>query len=191
MNTRHGSKSGFTIIEVAVSLAVLVMIFTTVFSITVETARFLSENDTSTTLQLEGQRSMERLTEILRKTGRVTSAGVSYPRVVAGGTGIEFLVLTDIDGNGYPFDGTTGALEWDPTVYTAGVDSNGNFNVLDSGGNKVYALGRFINNLSFETITEDSSIHFREIRLAFDVRGPAISGYDMVYPFSGSIHMRN
>jgi hypothetical protein len=191
MNTRIRSTSGFTVIEVAVSLAVLAMIFTTVFSITVETARFLSENDTSTTLQLEGQRSMERLTEILRKTGRTTVGGVTYPRVVSGGTGIEFLVLTDIDGNGYPFQASNGDLEWDPTVYTAGLDPNGNFGIFDAGGNQVYALGRFINNLSFETIAENASIHFREIRVSFDVRGPAISGYDMVFPFSGSIHMRN
>lgn len=191
MNDRSRTGSGFTIVEVAVSLAVLAMIFTTVFSVTVETARFLSENDTSTTLQVEGQRSLERLTEVLRKSGRVTEGGVTYPRVVAGGAGIEFRVLSDLDGNGYAFDAGTGDLEWSPVVYTAGLDGNGNFGVFDPTGVQVYSLGRFINNLRFETIAENSTVHFREIRVSFEARGPAISGYDMAFPFNGSIHMRN
>jgi hypothetical protein len=111
--------------------------------------------------------------------------------VVAGGAGIEFRVLSDLDGNGYAFDAATGNLEWSPVVYTAGLDGNGNFGIFDPTGVQVYALGRFIQSLTFETIAEDPMVHFREIRVSFEARGPAISGYDMNFPFTGSIHMRN
>src|SRR2546428_9063887 len=90
------SCSGFTMVEVAVSMAVFAVLMTTVFSITVETSSFLGDNDVESSVQLEAHRSFERISEILRKSGRVTIGGGTYPRVINGGAELQFRILTHL-----------------------------------------------------------------------------------------------
>ena len=76
---------GVTLLETSVSMAVLGMLLVPTFSITVETTTFLGDNETDNVLQAEGNRIFNRLSEILRKSGRVLVDGTTYPRIVGGG----------------------------------------------------------------------------------------------------------
>jgi hypothetical protein len=96
----------------------------------------------------------------------------------------------DLDGNGYAFDQATGALEWDPFVYTLATDSGNNLDVY-RGGVKVYPLGRFIQDIQFQTINEDPTLHLKEIRITYEARKPTDKGFDMVHSINANVHMRN
>ena len=160
------------------------------FSLTRETASFVLDNDTDVITQNEGNRVYDRLLSVLRKTGRVTVGAVTYPRVTAGGTQLEFRRLTDLDGNGYAFDQATGFLEWDPFVYTLATDGANNMDVYRAGV-KVYPLGRYIQNVQFQTINEDPGLNLREISVTYEARKATGKGFDMVHSVNGSVHMRN
>ena len=192
MNSESCRKEvGFTVLEVAVSMTIIALLMCSMFSVTVETSTFLRDNDMNSVLQQEAQRALDRLTEILRKSGRVDAGGgVVYPLVTGGGTELQFRVLSDLDGNGYAFNETTGGVEWGPKVFTARVDAGGNLNVYD-GATPVFALGRFVTNLRFETVAQNPALHFKEVRIRFEARRTAPSGYDAIYPVDASIHMRN
>jgi hypothetical protein len=177
-------------IEVAISMAVFALLITTVFSITVETSSFLGDNDVESSVQLEGHASFERLSEILRKSGRITLGGITYPRVLNGGTELEFRILTDLDGNGYAFNATNGALEWSGTIYRVKADAAGNLGIYN-GGTLVYALGRFIRNLNFQTVTENPALHLKEVQVTFESRKATRKAFDLIYPVNGSILLRN
>ena len=185
-----GNRSGFTLIEVAISMGVFAVLLASVFSITVETSSFLGETDANVAVQMEANRAFTRLAEILRKTGRVEIAGVAYPRVTNGGSEIQFRILADRDGNGYAFEEGTGALEWDNQVFTVTTDDEGNLDVY-SGASKVYALARYISGLRFQTIAENNTLHLKEIQVEFQASKSAPSGATAVFPVKGSIHMRN
>ena len=188
--SRRRGEAGFTFVEVAISLAIFAMLLASVFSIMVETSSFLRDNEDDVVVQAEGNRAFQRFADVLRKSGRVTAGGFSYPRVANGGAELEFKVLSDLDGNGFAYDGATGALEWDPSVYTLKTDGSGNLDVYN-GGTRIYSLGRFIQNLRFETIAEDSALHLKEIRIAYEARKPTGKGFDLVQSVSASVHMRN
>jgi hypothetical protein len=188
--SRTRNSLGFTLLETTISLALIGVLLTSVLSITVETASFIGDTDVDNAIQMEGNRAFQRLAEVLRKSGRSELAGVSYPRVTAGGSEVEFRILTDLDGNGYPFEESTGVLEWSPTIYTVKAEPSGDFGIYD-GGTKVYHLARFIFDVSFETANENPARHFKEILVSFQARRSTRAGADLAYETNGSIHMRN
>jgi hypothetical protein len=161
-----------------------------VFNMTTETMGFLEDTDVEATIQREGNRAYARLVDVLRKSGRVDIGGVTYPRVTNGGKELEFRLLQDLDGNGYPFQQATGDLEWDARVHVAKTDADDNFGIY-VGADRVLWLGRYIENLQFETIAENTSLNLKEIKVSFEVRKPARSGYVNAYPVEGSAYMRN
>jgi prepilin-type N-terminal cleavage/methylation domain-containing protein len=183
-------RSGFTLVETAISMGVFAILLASVFSIAVETSSFLGETDADNAVQMEGNRAFTRLAEILRKSGRIEIAGVTYPRVTNGGSELQFRILTDRDGNGYAFEEGTGKLEWDDRVFTVKCDDDGYLDIYESG-NKVYALSRHISGLSFQTIAENNALHLKEILIEFLASKPTPSGATAAFPLKGSIHMRN
>jgi type II secretory pathway pseudopilin PulG len=183
-------QSGLTLVEAVISLGVTGILLSSVLSITVETSSFLGDNETDVTLLTEGSRAFERLTDVLRKSGRSSTAGVNYPRVVSGGTELEFRLLADIDGNGFPFEASTGALEWNPKVFTARTDGNAEFWVFD-GSTPVYLLGRFIRDLNFETVSENPALHLKEIHVRFRVERQGRVGATLSRTVDGTVNMRN
>lgn len=182
--------SGFTLIETSVSVAVLGVLLTSAFSITLETMSFWGDNETDTALQSEAHRTLERMTDLLRKSGRTRIGGVEYPRVVMGGKGLQFAMLTDLDGNGYAFDSATSALEWSNVVYTIRRNAEGSVQVYQ-GVNPVYYLGRFTQSVGFRTIRENPALNIKEIQVALDFVRVTKSGASLSYFVNGSIHMRN
>src|SRR2546422_657548 len=139
---------GFTMVEVIVSLAVLAILLTSVFSITVETYAFIGDTDVDYAAQNEANTAFERMTEILRKSGWSTAGGVSYPLVAAAGKELQFRVLRDLDGNGIPTNATTGDLEWGPTVYRIFRDAVGNLRVYN-GATPVWHLCRYSTSITY------------------------------------------
>jgi hypothetical protein len=198
-----------TLIEMSISIGLLGIVAVSVLSIAVETTAFLGDGETDLAVQTEAARVFSRMAEIVRKSGRMQEGGVAYPRVVDGGAALEFRLLKDADANGYGFDGTSGELEWSDTVYTLRCDESGNLGVYagaaavdhlarlvdddeeDDDEEAVYHLGRFVGNLQFATVVEDSSLGLEEVRVAFAIRKPNAQGVEKLFSLSGSIHMRN
>jgi len=180
---------GFTLLESMISMALFALLVTSVFSIMVETSSLLGETNADSSIQQEGTRAFARVTELLRKSGRLLDAGIQYPRATGGGTEIEFRLLQDIDGNGYGFDQTTGDLEWNPNVYTLRLDS-GELAVYGSA-TKLYPIARNVSFLRFDTVAEDTSLQMKEIAIALEIRKALPSGSDLIFSMSGSVHMRN
>ncbi len=189
MDRKTGSR-GFTLIEVAVCVALLGIIITSVLSIALETYAFAGDNEADLSVQAEANQAFERMTEVLRKCGWSTLAGISYPRVWAGGAELEFRVLRDLDGNGYPFSAATGELEYSPAVYRMAVDPNGNFRVY-SGGQPVWHLCRGVRSVSFATYLQDNTLQMREIRINLQTRKMSRRGDPIDFSLSGCIDMRN
>src|SRR5262245_35212577 len=138
--------TGLTILEMSISLLVLGIILASVFSIAVDTYSFVADNEVDFSAQNEANQAFSRLAEILRKSGWNTSGGITYPRVMAGGAELEFRVLRDLDGNGYPFDAVTGGLEWGPVVYSIRADAGGTLSVYD-GQDSIWHLARYVNQV--------------------------------------------
>lgn len=190
---RHFSLTGtegFTLVEVAISIGILVTLMASAFSLAFDMSSFVRDYDDDVTVQTEGQRAASRFLDVLRESGRVTIGGVTYPRVVSGGAELQFRVLKDLDGNGYDFDATTGALEWSPKVFTIKTNGSGSLGVYD-GATPVHALGRHVTGLEFSTIQESASLHLREVRMRFEARKPTGKGHDAVYAVDTSVHLRN
>lgn len=184
------AEDGLTLVETAIAIAIFATLLASAFTLAYDMSSFVRDYDDDVVVQTESNRVVTRFMDVLRESGRVTIAGVTYPRVVSGGTELEFRVLQDLDGNGYAFDEATGALEWSPRVFTIKSDGAGNVSVHD-GATPVLALGRFITRLNFLTITEDATIHLREVRIQLEARKPTGKGYDAVHTADASVHLRN
>jgi len=186
----RSTDPGFTLVEVAVSLAILCLIFGAVFSITAETFAFIGDNDTETGVQAEADQALDRMTEVLRKSGWCTIGGVTYPRVLDDGSALEFRVLRDLDGNGYPFAAATGDKEYGPAVYRIAVDGSGNLRILN-GSFPVWHLCRHVGEIRFETYLQNPALQMKEIRTTVAVRKETRRGDQLECTLAGSIHMRN
>jgi prepilin-type N-terminal cleavage/methylation domain-containing protein len=183
-------RCGFTLIEMMVSLAVLCLLFGTIFSIVHETFNAIGDNEADVSAQAEANAAFERLTEVLRESGWNVGAGVTYPRVLAGGSELEFRVLKDLDGNGYPFSESTGELEFGPKVYRIRSDGSGNLRIFD-GATPVLHLCRGVRALTFATYLQDPTLQMREIRVNVETRKTGRRGDFFDSAAAGSIDMRN
>jgi prepilin-type N-terminal cleavage/methylation domain-containing protein len=183
-------RSGFTLLEMAISLAILSLLLGSVFSITFETCSFLGDNEVDSGAQAEATQAFDRMTEILRKCGWNTAAGTTYPRAIGGGSGLEFRVLRDLDGNGYSFSAATGEPEYGAKVYSIHLDGAGNLGVYD-GATPVWHLARRVQTVSFATYLEDPSLQMKEIRVSVLARKMTKRGEPIDFQLVGSIGMRN
>jgi len=181
---------GFTFVEMAIAMTVFAILLASVLGIAFETSSFVRDSDNDVSVILDGNRAAERFQDILRKSGRVTLGGVSYPRVTGGGAELELRLLMDVDGNGYAFDAATGALEWNGAIFTLRGDASGNLDVYQ-GGTVVHRLGEHIQNLRFETIAENAALALREVRMVCESRKPTGKGFDAVQTVDVHVHMRN
>ena len=188
--TGPGSAPGFTLIETAISLTVFVILITSLLSLSIETSNFVGLTDADTVVELEATRAWSRLGDMLRKSGRVDDASGAFPRVTGGGAGLQFRLLSDLDGNGHPFREDDGEPEWDPRVFEVRADEGGNLRVWESG-EPIHHLGRYIGSVEFRTVDEDVTLRLREIAVSFEARKPSGKGFDLVRAVSGSVHMRN
>jgi prepilin-type N-terminal cleavage/methylation domain-containing protein len=191
MERAQGRRSrGFTLLEMTISLGVIAILLASVFSIIHETYAFIGSVEADFGVQDEANQSFQRMTEVLRKCGWSTLAGVDYPRVTNGGAELEFRVLRDLDGNGYPFDAATGALEFSPVVYRIRVDGNGNLRVYN-GAVPVWHLCRYVDSIQFQTVYQDPALQMKEIRITIRTRKMDRRGDPVEYSLIGSINMRN
>lgn len=186
----RSENAGFTFVEMAISLTVFALLLTSVFTITFETSSFVRDNDDQVSVIMDGNRASERFLEILRKSGRITIGGVTYPRVINGGAELELRILRDLDSNGYAFSAATGALEWHPSVFTLKADASGFLDVYQ-GATVVYRLGEHIQNLRFETFLENPALKLRQVRMLCEARKSTGKGFDAVHSIDASVHMRN
>jgi len=181
---------GFTLLETMISLVVLGILVVSVFSITIETYAYIGHTDVDYAAQAEATQSLARMTEILRKCGRSTLAGVEYPRITGGGSELEFRILKDLDGNGYPFSAATGEPEWGTTIYSVRIDGGGNLRVFN-GTNPVWHLCRHADQITFSTYRNDPLLQLNEIGVTLRTRKFTQRGEPIDFTISGTIDMRN
>ncbi len=181
---------GFSLLEAVVSIAILAVLVTGIFTITVESMSLLGDVEAEYVVQIEIDRALGRLFAILHKTGRVKEKRVQYPRVSDGGATLEFRLSDDLDGDGYPFDRETAAIEWSPHVFSIKRDASANLSVYRSG-TKVYTIARHVRFLRFETVTENPALHLNEISIDLEIRKYRETKRDVVFSLSESAHMRN
>lgn len=191
MEMKRDNRKGFTLLEMMISLAVISLLLTTVFSITLETCSFVGDNDVDFAAQNEANQGFERMTELIRKCGWSTLGGVSYPRVTGGGKVLQFRVLRDLDGNGFAYSQATGLLEWSPEVYSIQADAKGDLRVFDASLKPLWHLCRHIQNLTFETHNENGTLQLKEIRVNLGTRKTNKRGEIFEFSILGSIVMRN
>jgi prepilin-type N-terminal cleavage/methylation domain-containing protein len=191
MDMKRDDQDGFTLLEMMITLAVISILLTTVFSITLETYSFVGDNDVDFAAQNEANQGFERMTELLRKCGWSTLGGVDYPRVTGGGKVLLFRVLRDLDGNGYPFSQATGELEWSPEVYSIQADVKGDLRVYDALMKPVWHLCRHTQDLAFQTHVENGALQLKEIRVNLGTRKTNKRGETFEFSILGSIVMRN
>lgn len=185
-------QDGYTLLEMSIAVAVTSLMIALVLSVGVETMSFWSYADEDFSVQFEANRAFDRTTEILRKVGRNTVGAVTYPQVSPDQTEISFRILQDADGNGYPFDGTTGDLEWTSDVFTIRRDTGDEtLYVFDQFGNRVWTLGRYVDEVQFQMVEQNNTLGIDEVRAVITASHEANDGNEIRYTASGSIHMRN
>lgn len=185
-----GAGGGFTLLEVLVSLAVLGILLVSVFSITIETYAFIGDTEVDFAAQSEANQAFSRMTEILRKSGRNTAGGATFPRLANLGTELEFRVLRDLDGNGFPYSASTGQREWGPTVYRIRRDVGGNLRVFD-GQTPVWHLCRYAVQVNFTTNLQDPTLQLNEIGVTLRTRKVTKRNEPIEFTLTGTIDMRN
>ena len=167
---------GFAILETVTSLGAVGMLLVSVFTIAFETYAYLAGADVQYAAENEASQTLSRMTELLRKSGWSTLAGVTYPRAVAGGAELEFRVRKD--------------LGWSPKVYRIRRDANDNLRVYD-GESPIWHLGRHVTSITFATHHEDVTLAERELGVALQTQRLTPKGDPIGCSLSGSIDMRN
>lgn len=183
-------KSGFTLIEMSVSLGVFVVIATSMLSLAAQTTTFLGGVDADQQVQTAVNLSFQRLSEVLRKSGWVTQGGATYPRLVGAGHELEFRFLAPTKDGGYPIDAATGELEWDARVFSVRRTTDGTLAIYHNVA-RVLLLGRHIEAVDFYTYLQDSSLARNEIRIVIFARRDDPQGKPVSCTRSESIFMRN
>lgn len=192
MHEPRAREAGYTLLEMTIALVVTMSLIVSVLTIGAETVRFTSYADQDFTVQYEANRAFARISELMRKTGWSTQGTETYPQIPAGSDEVHFRLLEDIDGNGYPFDATTGDLEWGTDVYYIALNPTlETLFVYDAADNPVWTLGRYVQSVTFETVVEDSNLHFKELRVTVNCSRLANDGVPIDYTAAGSVHMRN
>ena len=184
-------QSGMTLVEVAVSASVFMLLVGSVLSVAVETSSFIGDTDVDYSVQTEVNRAQLRLAEVVRKSGWNSVSGTSYPVVINSGAELQFRMLTDLDGNGYSFDATTGQLEWGGTIYSIRLDAPTRTLSIYNGTNPVRVLGRFVDSVSFATYIEDNTLQLKEVRVSIASSRQLKSGQTVQHGSSFNVFMRN
>ncbi len=185
------SCRGLTIIEMTIAVVILSLLVATVLNITTDVMAFANYAETQFVAQSEANRAFQRISEIVRKVGWSTVAAVNYPQVSADRSELRFRLLSDLDGNGFPFDGTSGDLEWSDQILTIRRDAAAEALYVYNGAIIRWTLGRHVESVSFETFREDPSLGLRELRVTVVARMETRDGNEMRHTATGSIYMRN
>ncbi len=189
---RNTSRSGFTLLEAVISMAVVTTLMVSILSIATDMTIFSRNADAQSGIQADADQAFGRLAEILRKSGWSDLTGTTYPRVIAGGAELEFRILGDTDGNGFAFDAITGELEWSAQIYRIARDSSNNtLYVYAPDGTEAWHLARHVTLVDFATYLPDSTLNINEISVTITTEREDPRGNTIGFETAGSIHMRN
>jgi len=107
---------------------------------------------------------------------------------------IVFRRLADHDGNGYPFDEETGALEWSDEEYSFFVarDQGGDPSLLrvsDAGDFRV--VGRNVEKVVFDVISYDPTVLYNQIVVVLYMTAQLPNGSSVRVGIEGTVNLRN
>ena len=184
------NPDGFSLLEAVISVAILAVLVASGFTITFESMSLLGDTESDHVAQTAGDRALARIVDILHRSGRVKEGRAAYPRVLDGGSVLEFRLPDDLDGDGLAVDRESAAIEWSPHVFSIKRDASGVLSVCRSGA-EVYTIAHHVRFLRFETAREDPSLHLKEISIDLEIQKNRRTGHDAVFSLSGSAQMRN
>jgi hypothetical protein len=128
----HRTRSGFALIEVAVSLGIIVLIFGSLVEVNRSTLNAYAQTSAETLLQSEARRALDRVSAELENGGLATL----QPNPVVNWTdNLVFQACTGVDPlTGAMTYGTPTKIAWvlDPGELMNGIDDNGN-GLIDEG----------------------------------------------------------
>ena len=110
-------RSGFTLLEVCVALATVMVLMGTTLGVVGEMTNFLQGETMEGEFTVKASMALGKLEREIRKTGSTVIGGTAYPQVGSAGAEFHFVRLADPPTAGH---GSTELL-WDPTVYTVRV----------------------------------------------------------------------
>ena len=87
-------QAGFTLLEMAISMAIFSLMISMAFQISMVTTRSASEKLALTTLQVKGERTLKLIVEALTPSAQLGVDG--------NGTSLSYYAPVDLDGNGTP-----------------------------------------------------------------------------------------
>jgi prepilin-type N-terminal cleavage/methylation domain-containing protein len=184
-------RAGFTLLETMIALVILVVVIGVAMHVSLESSRLFSDSDVTFTLRRESEQAFRRLRQCLRESGWSTLGGVLYPRVLESGTVLEFRALVDADGNGAPFDESTGEHEWSSNVFRVRRDAVSRMLWVDSVSGHVWPLARDVESVAFATHIENTTLQLPEVRFSIQTSKTIAGGEELSHSFTGVIRMRN
>jgi len=196
---RRSRKEGFSLLEVAISLGIFATLMISMFTIAGETSAYVRDTESAFTVQREATGAFQKLKDVLQRSSWVTIDGITYPRIpetMNGTSGepinlLEFRVLDDLDGNGYPFEEATGLLEWNTNVFSIRHDPAAGTLAAYRGDLPVRHLGYHVKEVQLDTFLEDNSLDYKEIHASILAEMTSHRGKVISFKFSGSFYMRN
>jgi len=214
----YASVRGLTLVEILISSGIFsFMILVMAVTLTSSWGVFDS-GVTRAGLQEEAREIIDRITEKLKQSGRAEGL---YPYIFEDGYAegifsdyyhepavhdaeegsmafgptreIVFKCVADNDGDGYPTDATTGAIEWGDDEYAIVLETNDrgeNELLLLVNGVTSEILGTDVERIDFEDHTVDTELPISQMRITVHLRR---STHDRMvrYSLNSAIMMRN
>ena len=185
----HTRVAGFNIPELLISAALLAVLVTSLFSLTAESSALLGDSEVDQAVQQEGHRAFSLLYEIIQRAGNSERNGVTYPRVVDDGAGLELTLPQDRDGDGTAFDPVAGEVEWGD-VLSIRLEDDYRLS-LWRGAGRLATLARNVSFVRFNTDATDPTLQPEQIGILLETRRQGGGAGDAVFSFTIRVRMRN
>ena len=162
-----------------------------------DTQSYVATAEKSQSAREQAHKLFEKISDVLRRTGRNASAGQSYPTTLGDNTQLHYNRRVDLDGNGYFFDDSSAAVEWGSTIYTIRrtvPTDNREDNVVyifDQESQPLALLGRYCTVLEFSSQEENHQLGWGEVKVTIRTTYVDAHGVSQDYEFAGTVFMRN
>jgi hypothetical protein len=212
---------GFTLTEMAISCAVLVVMGGAVIEVVEQLGAIRTSASTATRLQEAGERALLRIVRDLARSGTTVVGGKSYPHVFADGDAaaafdnhdhtpadqhgeagdpdfgpsreIVFLAPADADGDGVPDLDPDGALVWDAAEFSYVLVTVNGVNELQRRTDAANAerVARDVERVVFDDAATDPTLTADSVRVRLWMRAVDGEGIVQRYLAQAVVRLRN
>lgn len=198
-------RQGFTVVEMAIVLLVFGIIFLGIMAVMADSFAMFTLGEDLVALQEQSRKAIDIMWREVREAGVQTNpAGPDdYPTVTGGGSGIQFILPSDLDGDGFFTKGppasalfAIGDVEWDlANIISYGVEAapNGEGRLVRRvNGANPQVIGRYFQNVQFDDFdTDPVNIALGEVRVQMTLGKNTTNQNALTHTASFSVRMRN